>query len=68
MRAEPIGAAPGGKLHGEVRDEERGRQEPDGGERDVVVVCERIGDGADVRDVPGQAATDGETPRRRRAG
>jgi hypothetical protein len=43
-----------------MRDEQRRREEPDRGERDVVVVGERIGDRADVRDVPGQAAADRE--------
>ena len=61
LRSVPVRAAPGRQLHGEVRDEQRGRQEPDGRERDAVVLGERVGDGADVRDVPGQAATDGES-------
>ena len=60
LRAEAIGAAAGRQLDGEERDEERGREEADGRERDAVVAGERIGDGSDVRDVPGQAGADGE--------
>ena len=35
-RADPVDQASTGDLHGQVRDEERGRQQPDGRERDAV--------------------------------
>jgi hypothetical protein len=60
LRADAVGAPARGELNGEVRDEQRGRQEADRREGDVVVVRERVSDGADVRDVPRQAAADRE--------
>jgi hypothetical protein len=43
-----------------MRDEERGREQADHDEGNVVVGGQRIGDGAGVRDVPREASTDGE--------
>ena len=61
LRPVSIRATPGRKLYGQVRHEERGRQETDRRERHAVMVGERIGDRADVGDVPGQAAADRES-------
>ena len=55
-----VGAATGGELRGEMRDEERRRQQADRRERDAVVLGQRIGDRADVRHVPREAAADCE--------
>jgi len=41
-------------------DEQRRRQQADCGQRDAVVLRERIRDRADVRDVPRQATADRE--------
>ena len=60
LRAEAIGPTPGRKLHGEMGDEQRRRQQADCGQRDAVVLRERICDRADVRDVPRQATADRE--------
>jgi hypothetical protein len=60
LRADAVGAPAGWELRGEGRDDEGSRQEPDGRQRRVVMLGERVGDGADVRDIPGQAAADGE--------
>ncbi len=60
-RAEAIRAAARWQLDREERHEERGREQADCRERDAVVLGEWIGDGADVRDVPGQAGPDGES-------
>jgi hypothetical protein len=43
-----------------VRDEERRRQQTDRGERDAVVLRERVGNRADVGDVPRQESADDE--------
>jgi hypothetical protein len=43
-----------------VGDEQRGREEADRRKRSGVRVRERIGDGTDVRDVPGEEAPDDE--------
>jgi hypothetical protein len=48
-----------------MRQEERRREQADDRERAAVGVRERVGDSADVRDVPGQAAADGEPCRDR---
>jgi hypothetical protein len=58
FRPPAVGAVSRGKLHGEVRDEKGRREEADRGEGDVVRDGERVRHGADVRDVPGEAAAD----------
>jgi hypothetical protein len=58
--ADAVGAPAGWNLRGEGRDDESSSQEPDGRQRHVVVLGERVGDGANVRDVPSQAAADCE--------
>jgi hypothetical protein len=41
-------------------EEERGREQPDDGEADAVLVGEQLRDGADVRDVPGNGGAERE--------
>jgi hypothetical protein len=43
-----------------MRDEERRREQTDGRDGDAVVIGQRIGCRADVRDVPREAPADGE--------
>ena len=61
-RADPVRRAPARDLDEQVRHEERRREEADDGERDAVGVGERVGDGADVRDVPRHAGAERERP------
>ena len=63
LGAEAVGSAAGRKLDGEVCDEQGGGEQAHSGDRDAVVLGQRIGGRADVRDVPGEAAADRE-PRR----
>jgi hypothetical protein len=54
QRAYAVARPPGGDLHARVRDEQRGRQEPDRGQADAVDVREIGGDAPEVADVPPQ--------------
>ena len=55
---------PAGIWTRRVRDEERGREQADDGERDAVGVREPVGDGADVGDVPPGGEREHESPGR----
>jgi hypothetical protein len=57
-RAEAVAQMTGRDLGGGVRDEERGREQADRGERHTVGVRERVGGGADARHVPGRREAD----------
>jgi hypothetical protein len=43
-----------------MRHEQRGREQADRGQRDAIGVGERVGDRADIRDVPREKAADDE--------
>ena len=51
-----------------MQHEQRSREEPDGRERDAVVVCELVRDRADVRDVPTDREAERASARRRASG
>ena len=52
---------PAGNLHHEVRDEQRGRQEPDEGEPDAVRLGEHVGGRSDVRDIVADGRAERDT-------